>query len=148
MSEGTNPAGGRERRSHTRYAVDLKAVAVRLKDRLLPHEPAAVQVEIKDISQVALRWHSKEVFYRGELVGLHLRDEGGALDLKCVVRIFRTRRISGQYEVVGFFLKVAHDGEDRSPGREQAADSPEAKTDREGPPATADPSPAQTAAEA
>ena len=99
----------REVRAHPRYCVDLKAVAVRLRNRLLPFVPANVPVSIKDISQVALRWFSKEVFYRGELVGLNLETGQEGFALRCVARVYRTRRIRGGYEVVGFFLKVAHD---------------------------------------
>lgn len=123
-----------DRRAHPRYLVNLKAVAVRLRDRLLPNVPTTAQVTIKDISQVALRWHSKEIFYRGELVGLSLRDEEGTLDLKCVVRVFRTRRISGQYEVVGFFLKVARDGSSAGSEKESqqhTAEDPAQKTPAE-----------------
>jgi hypothetical protein len=101
----------RDRRAYARYHVDLKAVAVRRRNRLLPLVPGTVAVTIKDISQVAVRWHSKEIFYRGELVGLNLEAGEGEASLRCVVRVFRTRRISGQYEVVGFFVKVAQGDE-------------------------------------
>jgi len=125
MPENPPPQNARDQRGYNRYLVDLNAIAVRLRNRLLPLAPTKVSVTIKDISQVALRWHSKENFYRGELIGLGLESEQAGLALRCVVRVFRTRRIGGQYEVIGFFLKVVNDeGTDSSVPAETAAATP------------------------
>jgi len=151
MPENPPPQKGAGQRGYNRYLVDLNAIAVRLRNRLLPLAPTKVVVTIKDISQVALRWHSKENFYRGELIGLGLQSEVAGLALRCVVRVFRTRRIGGQYEVVGFFLKVVNDeGADSSAPAETAADASDATPDDTSADAPADTTeqPSDTPAEA
>lgn len=106
MAEERNPEPQRERREFTRYCVNLTATAFRPPKRLPPGVPAQVTVRLQDISQVACRWHSRELFYKEELVGLNLATDQDGLALQCAVRVYRVRRISGMYEVVGHFLRV------------------------------------------